>query len=189
MSYRTRCRVTCRPYIVRPRAPCDSFTNLASGVAGISAIRLCRGPDQVWSEAGVYFRTGTGPKGVGSATPPRSWAPFHGLDPRRGDPVAFPLNKDSFYPEFETSELRGYGKPGNRRLALRAEDCARRGHSWQQAQAELSATLKPKPLAPVTPPAIARPNSIQLWHNRTCATLTVTVVPLISTTSWPQSNW
>jgi hypothetical protein len=37
----------------------------------------------------------------------------------------------------------------------------------------------------------ARTNSIRLWHNRTCATVTVTVtvVPLISTISWLQSNW
>jgi len=28
-----------------------------------------------------------------------------------------------------------------------------------------------------------------LWHSLTCATLTVTVVPPISTTSWLQSNW
>src|SRR6266699_2231739 len=34
-----------------------------------------------------------------------------------------------------------------------------------------------------------RTNSIRLWHNRTCATFTVTVVPLISTTSCDQSNW
>ena len=30
---------------------------------------------------------------------------------------------------------------------------------------------------------------MRLWHSRTCATLTVTVVPLISTTSCDQSNW
>lgn len=35
----------------------------------------------------------------------------------------------------------------------------------------------------------AHTNSIRLWHSRTRATLTVTVVPLISTTSSLQSNW
>jgi hypothetical protein len=34
----------------------------------------------------------------------------------------------------------------------------------------------------------ARTNSIRLWHSRTCATFTVTVVPLISAISWLQSN-
>src|SRR5437867_1673355 len=30
---------------------------------------------------------------------------------------------------------------------------------------------------------------MRLWHSRTCATLTVTVTPLISTISCDQSNW
>jgi hypothetical protein len=30
---------------------------------------------------------------------------------------------------------------------------------------------------------------MRLWHSRTCATFTVTVVPPISTTSWLQPNW
>ena len=34
----------------------------------------------------------------------------------------------------------------------------------------------------------ARTNNIGLWHSRRCATLTVTVVPPISTTSQLQSN-
>ena len=34
-----------------------------------------------------------------------------------------------------------------------------------------------------------RTNSIRLWHSRTWVIFTVTVVPLISTTSCDQSNW
>ena len=30
---------------------------------------------------------------------------------------------------------------------------------------------------------------MRLWQSRTWATFTITVVPLISTTSWLQSNW
>jgi hypothetical protein len=35
----------------------------------------------------------------------------------------------------------------------------------------------------------ARTNGIRLWQSRTWATLTLTVTPPSTTTSWLQSNW
>jgi hypothetical protein len=110
-----------------------------------------------------YFRTGTGFKGEGFAPPPRSWAPFHGLDPQRRDPERFRLDKDSFYREFETPELRGYGSAENKEIAdwLKTQKIAPAEElPWREAQAELSEALKASTLAPVAPAAVTASGEI-----------------------------
>ena len=62
------------------------------------------------------------------------------------------------------------------------------GHlEWNQRHHRRQAVGQDMP--PHDPPGRHANDSRRLWDNRKCATLIVTVAPLISTTSWLQSNW
>ncbi len=107
-----------------------------------------------------YRRTGLGPKGVGFAPPPGTWAPFDGLVTVEKLKGGVPLEteyfeKNAYYRKPDRPELRGYGTQTNKDTAmwLNRQDIPKgQAADWQVVQAELA---KNKPLAPSSPPARA----------------------------------
>ena len=70
---------------------------------------------------------------------------------------------------FAKGQVRGHDHRG---LLVEAAD---------QVEQQLAARLRERQVGPN--------EQHGLWHRRTCATFTITVVPLIRTMSWLQSNW
>ncbi len=114
-----------------------------------------------------YRRSGLGSKGVGSAPAPGSWAPFDAITtqekaarvPATGSTetlggVESPyFEKNRYYYNYDSPELRGYGTQTNKDIAdwLNAEHIeAGEASNWRAVQAKLE---RYKPLAPAKPPA------------------------------------